>query len=156
MRWNAVERKLKVIRITIEGCEYFKTANGDVYDPKTKEFVGTYINEVFTKEETDDEEESDEEESDEEEKAIPNVIEKTIIVDGVNYVVTTNADVQDETTKKFIDSLVSSEESSDEEDTLEEAFEEKESLRRILTACTIISNEINQLTSLLNSRLAKL
>ena len=146
--------KLKVNRITIEDYEYFKTANGDIYDPKTKEFVGTYINGVFTKEETDDEE-SDDEESDEEE-SIPNVIEQNIIVDGVNYLVTTNADVQDETTKKFIDSLVSSEESSDEEDTLEEAFEEKESLLRILAACKIVSNEIVQLTSLLNNRLENL
>ena len=143
--------RVTVRRITIEGYEYFKTANGDIYDPKTKEFVGTYINGVFTKEETDDEE-SDDEESDEEE-AIPNVTEQNIIVDGVNYLVTTNADVQDETTKKFIDSLVSSEESSDDE---EEACEEKESLLRILAACKIVSNEIVQLTSLLNSRLENL
>ena len=55
--------------------------------------------------------------------------------------------------KKFIDSLVSSEESSDDE---EEACEEKESLLRILAACKIVSNEIVQLTSLLNSRLENL
>ena len=70
---------------------------------------------------------------------------------GVDYLVTTNADIENETTWKFIDSLVSSEESSDEE-----LCEEKESHQRILTACMIVSNEITQLTSLLNSRLEKL
>jgi hypothetical protein len=69
---------------------------------------------------------------------------------GVDYLVTTNADIEDETTWRFIDSLVSSEESSDEE-----LCEEKESHQRILKACTIVSNEITQLNLLLNSRLEK-
>ena len=79
-----------------------------------------------------------------------------ITVDGLNYVVTTNGNIQDETIKKYIDYLVSIEEFSDEDETFEEMCEEKESLQRILTICTIVSNEIDQLTSLLNSRLEKL
>jgi hypothetical protein len=77
------------------------------------------------------------------------------IVDGVNYIVTTNADIQDENTIRFIDSLVSSE-SSDDEDIDEEICEEKESLLRILSTCKMVSNEIVQLTSLLNNRLENL
>jgi hypothetical protein len=75
---------------------------------------------------------------------------------GVNYLVTTNADVQDEITLRFIDSLVSRKELSDDEDAEEGICEEKESLRKILAACAKISDEIAQLTSSLNIRLAKL
>ena len=67
---------------------------------------------------------------------------------GVNYLVTTNADIKDETTRRFIDSLVSSEESSDED-----VCEERESLKRILKVCATVSNEITQLNLLLNRRL---
>jgi hypothetical protein len=83
------------------------------------------------------------------------ITEQNIIVDGVNYLVTTNADIQDEKTQRFIDSLVSSEESDDEEEN-EELCDEKESLQRILFTCKIISNELENLTSLLNNRLDRL
>ena len=69
--------------------------------------------------------------------------------------ITTNADIQDEKTKRFIDSLVSSEASDDEEET-EELCDEKESLQRILFTCKTISNELEKLTSLLNNRLDRL
>lgn len=147
--YHQEEEFIRVRRFSIEGFQYLKAANGNIYDIESQEFIGTYIDGVFTRNERDEDNEEDEEEDLE-------ITEQKICVDGVNYLVTTNADVKDENTMRFIDSLVSSEESSDEEDTSEELCEEKESLRRILSACTIISNEINQLTSLLNNRLAKL
>ena len=147
--------KIKVKRITIEGIQYFKAENGDIYDTESKEFIGTYSDGVFTREEETDYEESDDEESEENEEISSNITEQKINVDGVNYLVTTNANIQDETTRRFIDSLISSEE-SDNEETYEELKEEKDSLQRILLACTIVSNEIKNLTSLLNSRLDKL
>ena len=54
---------IRVKRITIEDIQYFKAPNGDIYDSKTHDFLGTYINDVFTRhEETDDEaEETDDE-----------------------------------------------------------------------------------------------
>ena len=59
---------VRVRRITIEGIQYFKAANGDVYDPKTHDFLGTYINDVFTRhEETDDEVEETDDEAEESE-----------------------------------------------------------------------------------------
>ena len=140
------EQSIVVRRITIEGINYLKASNGDIYDAETKEFIGTYDNGVFTKEE---EEETDDEESEENEEISFNITKQNINVDGVKYLVTTNANIQDETTRKFIDSLVSSEESDDEED----FCEEKESLRRILSACAIVSDEIKKLSSLLNNRL---
>ena len=92
----------------------------------------------------------------------PNIIR----VHGVNYLVTTNSDIQNTTTRRFIDYLVSSEESDydednfeesdDDEDNFEELCEEKESLRRILSACMIVSDEIKKITSLLNNRLDRL
>jgi hypothetical protein len=94
----------------------------------------------FLLEETDDEENTS------------TITKKKITVDGVNYLITTNANIQDEKTKKFIDSLVSSEASDDEEEN-EELCDEKESLQRILFTCKIISNELENLTSLLNNRL---
>jgi hypothetical protein len=70
---------------------------------------------------------------------------------GVEYFITTNADIQDKIIKRFIDSLIANKE-TDEED----LFEERDSLRRILVACTIVSDEITQLTSSLKSRLNRL
>lgn len=69
---------------------------------------------------------------------------------GVEYFITTNADVQDKMIKRFINSLIDTIETDDEE------LEEKDSLRRILTACTIVSDEIQKITSSLNSRLDRL
>jgi hypothetical protein len=147
--YHQEEEFIRVRRFSIEGFQYLKAANGNIYDIESQEFIGTYIDGVFTRNESDEDNEEDED-------VDPEITEQQVCVNGVNYLVTTNADVKDENTMRFIDSLVSSEESSDEEDTSEELCEEKESLRRILSACTIISNEINQLTSLLNNRLAKL
>lgn len=56
------KKKITVKRITIEGIQYFKTENGDIYDVKTREFIGTYVDGVFTKEEESDEESDEEEE----------------------------------------------------------------------------------------------
>ena len=80
---------------------------------------------------------------------------KNIRIDGINYLITTNANIQDKTTRRFIDSLVSSQ-ALDDEESYEELYEEKESLERILFACTIINDEITKLTSSLKNRLNKL
>jgi hypothetical protein len=144
------EEVIRVKKFTFEGVQYLKSVNGNIYDIQTHDLVGTYIDDVFTIYE----EESDDTEI--EEILNSDIIQQNISVDGVNYLVTTNADVRDETTRRFIDSLVSSEELSDDEDAEEGIFEEKESLRRILTACAKITNEIAQLTSSLNIRLANL
>ena len=69
---------------------------------------------------------------------------------GIEYFITTNADIQDKTIKRFINSLI------DNIETDEEELKEKDSLRRILTACTIVSDEIQKITSSLNSRLDRL
>ena len=69
------EEPIIVKKITIENIQYLKAKNGDIYDFESREFVGTYIDGVFTKkEESDDEEEETDDESDEEN--IPNVIEQ--------------------------------------------------------------------------------
>lgn len=61
------QESIKVKRITLEGCQYLKSANGDIYDTKTYELIGTYIDSVFTI--YDDEEEEEEETDDDEEEA---------------------------------------------------------------------------------------
>jgi hypothetical protein len=38
-----------VKRITIDGVKYLRAANGDIYDVKTQEHIGVYIDLVFTK-----------------------------------------------------------------------------------------------------------
>jgi hypothetical protein len=146
------EEPITVKKIMIEGIQYLKAKNGNIYDFETHKFIGTHIDEVFTKEE-ETVDETDEEESTEENSS--NITKQNINISGVDYLVTTNADIKDETTRKFIDSLISSEDSENEDDS-EELYEEKNSLRRILLSCKIVSNEINELTSLLNSRLNKL
>ena len=119
-------------------------ANPRIYNQRClvnlPEIYSQVYQDKFLQEETDDEENTS------------SITEKKITVDGVNYLITTNADIQDEKTKRFIDSLVSSEASDDEEET-EELCDEKESLQRILFTCKTISNELEKLTSLLNNRL---
>jgi len=144
------EEVIRVKKFTFEGVQYLKSVNGNIYDIQTHDLVGTYIDDVFTIYE----EESDDTEI--EEILSSDITEQNISLDGVNYLVTTNADVLDKNTRRFIGSLVSGEESSDDEDVEDGIREEKESLRRILTACAKISDEIAQLTSSLNIRLAKL
>jgi hypothetical protein len=80
---------------------------------------------------------------------------RRITIEGTSYKITTNADIQDESTRRFIVSLIAKE-NSDDEDLAEELCDEKESLYRILAACERVSDEISQLTSSLNARLAKL
>ena len=70
---------------------------------------------------------------------------------GVEYFITTNADIQDKNIKRFVYSLIDNKETDDED-----LFKERDSLRRILVACTILSDEITQLTSSLKSRLNRL
>jgi hypothetical protein len=95
------------------------------------------------------------------------IIVKKIIIEGITYLKDKkNNDIYDFETKEFVGTYIdgvltideeSDEEESDEEESDEEEVnEEKESLQKILLACTTISNEITNLTSLLNSRIDRL
>jgi hypothetical protein len=83
------------------------------------------------------------------------IIRTKIKKNGIEYFVTTNADIQDKTIKKFVNSLIDSLIDNKEQDE-EELFEGNESLQRILTTCMIVSDEIKKITSSLNSRLDSL
>ena len=95
-------------------------------------------------------EDEEEEEEDDDEEFI-NV--KRITIEDVKYLIDANCNVYDIVSEDIVGTYINGVLTKKEE---EENRKEKESLHKILTACSKISDEIAQLTSSLNSRLAKL